>query len=186
MTFNLPVSSDDGQVGVAAVVGHNTHQAAPVVQALDGMQDEGMPASMLLAIQDQQRPLDVASASAHCDDIAKLPLQYQPSVLVQAYKYGLVSWQDLQQASTSILHPQKLLGDEGTKLVKQIKRKVARNNHADKVASISESCEIYHRFNSRVDELLKPTRSPEGFLKYQNALCMEREAAGQCMLWLKS
>lgn len=179
-----PMSSSAAQVGVAAVSGQNTHEAASIVQASDGMPEERMPASVLPAIQDRE-PLDVASANAPCD-IAQLPLQHQPSVLVQAYKYGLVSWQDLQQASTSILHPQILIDDEGTKLVKQIKRKVARNNHADKVASIPQSCEIYHRFNSRVDELLKPTRSPEGFLKYQNALCMEREAAGQCMLWLKS
>lgn len=171
-----PVSSDAAQIDVAAVSGENTHEAA--------VRSSVLPASVLPAFQDQARPLDVASANARCD-IAQLPLQYQPSVLVQAYKYGLVSWQDLQQASSSPLYPQILIGDESTKLVKQIKRKVALNNHADKVASMSKSCEIYHRFNGRVDELLKPGRSPEGLLKYQHALCMEREAAGQCLLWLR-
>ena len=181
-----PVSSDAVQVGAGAVSGQNTHAAAVILQALDGVPDGGMPASVLPAVQDQEGPCDAkAPATAQCD-IAQLPLQYQPCVLVQAYKYGLVSWQDLQQASTSTLYPQILIGDESTKLVMQIKRKVARNNHADKVASMSQLCEIYHRFNGRVDELLKPGRSPEGLWKYQNALCMEREAAGQCMLWLQS
>ena len=53
-------------------------------------------------------------------------------------------------------------------------------NRTDKVASFS------HRFNGRVDDILKPIRSPEGFLKYQDALCMEREAAGQCLSRLKA
>ena len=177
-----PALCDAAQVGVADATGQDTHEATSTLVASDVTQDEGMPASVLPASQGQEDARNVTtSANLQCD-IAQLPLQYQPSVLVQAYKYRLVSWQDLQQASTGIFPPQILLGEEGTNLVKHIKRKVAMRNHTDKVANFAESCDIYQRFNGRVDDILKPIRSSEGFWKYQTALYLEREAAGQCLL----
>ena len=90
---------------------------------------------------------------------------------------GLVSWQDLQQASSCISYPMILLGEKGTRLVEQIKRKVGLKNHSDKVAGVSLACDVYQRFNGRVDDILKPIKSSdlEGLLKYQQALVLERE-----------
>lgn len=143
-------SNDTAQVGMPDLTGQDTHETTSTLVASDAilssvMQDEGMPASVLPANHDQEGALDATtSANLYCD-IAQLPLKYQTSVLVQAYKYRLISWQDLQQASIGIFPPRILLDDEGTKLVKQIKRKVAMKNHTDKVASFSQSCDIYHR-----------------------------------------
>lgn len=139
-----------------------------------------MPASVVSAIKGQEGALPATAPGNVCCDIAQLPEQYQSSVLAQAYMIGLVSLQNLQQASLCISYPMILLGPKGTRLVEQIKRKVGMKNHSDKVGGSSAACSIYHQFNGRADEILKPTKTSdlEGPLKYQQALTMEREAAG--------
>ena len=86
-----------------------------------------------------------------------------------------MSLQDLEQASCGESHP---LFD--LKLVQQIKRKVAMKHHSDKNGDMCS--ELYQSFNSKVDELLKPTKSPEGWSRWQEALNAERNAAYKFLL----
>lgn len=107
-----------------------------------------------------------------------LPPCCQFSVLVQGCETGAILLQSLRAASCqppTTYHP--LAGKEGLQLLSHIKRKVAFKFHSDRFSGVDS--EAYKQFNSRVDELSKARSGAIGWIRYNQILDEELDAARQ-------
>ena len=121
------------------------------------------------------QPIPVVTRLTHAD--MPLPSCCQCSVLVQGCESGVIPINTLYAASCQpptqrICHP--FGGKEGLQLLSHVKRKVGLRFHSDR--STGTESDVYKHFNSRVDELSKPTR---GWARYNQILDEELEAASQ-------
>lgn len=166
----------------------SSNDAAPSSSAIQKAQDPSKLAKDVVTNADasvivHQGPIEsesvpIVAFPTHAD--TPLPSCCHSSVLVQACESGVISIHTLYAASCQpptqrICHP--LGGKEGLQLLSHVKRKVGLRFHSDRSTGVES--DVYKQFNSRVDELSKPTKGPRGWTRYNQMLDEELEAACQ-------